>query len=139
MFHTQNGIESAGNSARNHREQPDVLAALLAHVRWKKQLLHYIEGSAEEMEPEAVRGESGCALGQWIHGAGGVFYGDSARFEELRDLHKEIHHHAAEIVRAVLQGECDQALNQFRNGSYAKASRRINTLLARISLESEFS
>lgn len=136
MLQWQDGVEPVENMVGNRFGQLDVLEALLEHVRWKNRLSNYIEGRGEEkLDPEMVRRDSDCVLGQWLQGIGGILHGESLRFLELIALHDQFHRHAAEVVRAVDRGERDRALNLFQHGSYAKSSRRINALLARISLE----
>ena len=138
MLQMQRDIAS-GCQTWNRYEQLDVLEALLAHVRVKKRLLNYIEGHAEEpLEAEAMHRDGDCALGQWLQGEGGTIYADNPLVDELRCRHGEFHHQAAEIVRAVDRGEREWAMELLQHGSYASTSRRMNALLARISLDFEF-
>lgn len=139
MLHLQTGIESVKAPPGKGQQQLDVLEALLSHVRWKKRLSGYIKGDGEEaLDPDTLDSDSRCLLGQWLHGYGNHRYGDNARFKELKDLHAEFHHRAAEIVRAVHQGEGEKARGLLEYGDFSRAARRINVLLARISLELEF-
>lgn len=139
MFQSQSGIESNERMPWHRGGQLDVLEALLAHVRWKQRLSNYIEGKGEEkLDSEMVRRNADCALGQWIHGAGGRVYGETPLFRELMTLHAEFHEQAAEVVCAVDRGEREKARGLLLQGRYAKTASRINALLAKISLEFEF-
>ena len=139
MLHFQTGIESVKVPPGSGQQQLDVLEALLSHVRWKKRLSGYIEGDGEEvLDPDTLNSDSHCSLGQWLHGYGDHRYGDNVRFKELKDLHTEFHHRAAEIVRVVHQGEAERARTLLEHGDFSRVARRINLLLARISLEFEF-
>lgn len=138
MFQVQNGL-NVESLVWNRGEQLDVLEALLAHVRWKKRLLNYIEEKSEErLDPVTMRCDSACALGQWLHGVGKVIYGEKPLFVELMTLHAEFHRQAAEVVCAVDRGERDRALTLLQQGNYARTSRRLNAVLAKISLEFDF-
>ncbi len=138
MLHFQTGIESVVAPPGSGQQQLDVLEALLSHVRWKKRLSGYIKGDGEVLDPDTLNNDSHCSLGQWLHGDGDHRYGDNVRFNELKELHAEFHHRAAEIVRAVHQGEGEKARALLEHGEFSRAARRINVLLARISLEFEF-
>ncbi len=133
MLQMRNEFESTNQTV----EQLNVLEALLAHVRVNKRLLNYIDGSSEgRLDAEAMRCD--CVLGRWIYGNGGIIYGEKPLFKELMSRHAEFHHQAAEIVCAVERGEREWARKLLQQGSYARTSRRINALLARMSLEFEF-
>lgn len=138
MLQSQNGTLPAEGMTWNGSERLNVLEAMLAHIRVNKQLLDYIARSPEErLDPETVRRDSECALGQWILGIGGIVYGEKKLFQELMSLHADFHAQAAKIVSAVNRGESKCARNLLQ-GRYAKTSRRFNVLLAKISLEFGF-
>lgn len=140
MFHSPAGILSVKAPVGYEQEQLNILEALLSHVQWKKRLLNYIQGHGEvTLGPETVQCDLSCSLGHWLHGYGGDAYGNTVLFVQLKALHGEFHRHAAAIVRAVNQGQGEEALNLLQNGEYAKCAKRINALLARISLAYDLS
>lgn len=118
----------------------DVYNALQAHMQWKQRLLAYIHGTSEEqLDAENVGSDCLCALGQWIYGPGGNRYGEHVKFVELKSVHTDFHLLAAEVVRAVQSGQQEQALELLQKGDYPKVSNRIKSMLARLSLEFDFS
>lgn len=139
MLHFQTGIESVKAPAGNGQQKLDVLEVLLSHVRWKKRLSNYIKDGGEEiLDPETLSCDSTCSLGHWLYGYGDHVYGNKARFKELKALHAEFHHYAAEIVRAVNRGEGEKAQKLLHHGDYARVAWHMNALLARISMEFDF-
>lgn len=140
MVRQQNGDNSANDSGSGAHEQLDVFAAIQAHVQWKQRLLNYIQGtSEEELDAEKVGSDCLCSLGQWIYGYGGYNYGEHASFTELKDIHADFHLHAAEVVRAVQRGQTEEAMTLLQKGEYPKVSNRIKSMLAKLSLEFDFS
>lgn len=138
MFQAQNGIDLGEASLTNHHEKLDVLEALSAHVRWKRQLLNYISGRDEEvLDPGMVRCDTQCSLGHWIQEYGSFNDGQNPVFTELRVLHGDFHHHAAEVVCAVNHGQRRKALELVQRGEFDRVSRRLSSVLARLSLEVE--
>jgi len=120
--------------------QLDVFAAIQAHVQWKLRLQHYIDGDGEErLDPEVVGSDCRCALGQWIYGHGEERYGDHHKFQSLKKIHADFHTYAADVVRAVHNGEREHALRLLQQGEYPKVSNRIKSMLAGLSLEFDFS
>ncbi len=118
----------------------DVYNALQAHVQWKQRLLAYINGTSEEqLDAENVGSDCLCALGQWIYGPGGNSYGEHVKFVELKSVHTDFHLLAAEVVRAVQSDQQEQALELLQKGDYPKVSNRIKSMLAKLSLEFDFS
>lgn len=130
MVEQQNGAD----------EKLDVIAAIQAHVQWKQRLLSYIDGTSdEELDAEKVGSDCLCSLGQWIYGYGGRSFGEHVRFAELKTTHADFHLHAADVVRSVQRGENEEALNLLQKGEYPKVSNRIKSMLAKLSLEFDFS
>lgn len=136
----RNGNDSAKVFADVAHGELDVYNALQAHVQWKQRLLTYSEGTSEEvLDAENVGSDCLCALGQWIHGPGGNRYGEHAKFIELKAVHADFHLLAAEVVLAVQRGQQEQALVLLQKGDYPKVSNRIKSMLAKLSLEFDFS
>jgi hypothetical protein len=120
-------------------QELDVFTAIQSHVQWKLRLLSYIEGTSEEvLEPEVVGSDNLCALGKWIYSHGAEHYGDHPKFQSLKDIHAEFHTYASDVVRAVHSGDKEHALHLLQQGEYPKISNRIKSVLAGLSLESDF-
>jgi len=112
------------------------MEAIEAHVRWKVRLEAYINGTAtERLDANVVCQDDKCVLGKWIHGVGGLKYGDHPRFPGLRDIHKEFHRSAGDVIRFADQDEAAKALELLNRGDYARLSHQIKAQLARMSLE----
>jgi hypothetical protein len=116
----------------------DVMAAIQAHLRWKKRLGDYIAGtSVEQLDADMIGADHNCTLGQWIHGIGGELHGQLDIFQRLRTTHAEFHRSAGAIVRAVDAGQKDEASRMLHSGDYSKYSHQVKAELARLSLEVE--
>jgi hypothetical protein len=119
-------------------EDLDFYMAIEAHVRWKIRLEAYINGTATEvLDPAVVCRDDQCALGKWIHGAGGVRFGAHPKFPDLRKVHAQFHVCAGEVIRQVDNGETEKARDLLFRGDYAKYSQRVKAELARLALELE--
>lgn len=114
----------------------DFMSAIEAHVRWKIRLEAYIGGSlGETLDAGTVERDDQCALGKWIHGSGGARHAEHPAFEELKSIHAEFHHNAADVIRLVDAGKREDARKLLNQGAYATCSQRIKSKLARLSLE----
>jgi hypothetical protein len=112
------------------------MEAIEAHVRWKVRLEAYINGTAtERLDADVVCQDDKCVLGKWIHGVGGAKYGAHPRFPGLRDIHKEFHRCAGDVIRFADRNEAAKALDLLNRGDYARFSHQIKSQLARLSLE----
>ncbi len=113
----------------------DTMGAIEAHIRWKVRLEVYLSGTgSEKIDPAVVEKDDQCALGQWIHGAGGARYHGNPMIAELTETHAAFHKCVAEIVRTADRGEVNEATDRLQNGEYSRISYRIKTQLARLSL-----
>jgi hypothetical protein len=111
----------------------DFRTAIDAHVRWKKRLESYIEGTGQEqLKVEVVSRDDQCVLGKWIYGEGGQRYGSHELFEELKTVHAKFHVCAGHVVTEVDQGRNDKAVEMLHTGDYPKVSARVKLLLARL-------
>lgn len=116
----------------------DVMAAIQAHLRWKKRLGDYIAGnSGEQLDADVVGADHKCALGKWIYGVGAEYHGEREIFQRLRTIHAAFHRSAGEIVRAVDAGKEEEASHMLHYGEYPKYSHQVKAELARLSLEIE--
>ena len=112
------------------------LTAIEAHVRWKIRLEAYINGTSEEvLDPSVISQDNQCALGKWIYGEGGKKYGKHPKFHEIKGTHASFHQCAGDVVRLVDNGELDIARKMLCSGDYYKASHRVTSNLAKLSLE----
>jgi hypothetical protein len=103
-----------------------------AHVMWKQRLTAFLSGSStENLDPDAIRLDDRCALGQWIYGDGKVM-SDLPRYEEVRGLHAQFHQNAAQIVSLHLAGNTAEA-EKLLNGDYSKLSEKLKHRLIGLS------
>ena len=117
----------------------DIFAAIHAHVQWKQRLLHCINGETDEkLDPKQVGSDHQCELGKWLHGSGAEKYSDYPSFDSLKAIHADFHHLAADIVKAAHRGDREGALLLLNHGEYPKVSNRVKSILAAMSLSSDF-
>jgi methyl-accepting chemotaxis protein len=103
-----------------------------AHVMWKQRLAAYLAGnSAETLDPEAIRQDKRCALGQWIYGDGKAMT-NLPRFDEVRELHAQFHQYASDVVFLHLSGNTPEA-EKLLAGEYSKLSERLKHRLLGLS------
>lgn len=115
-----------GDAARAVIEGLNLVSAIETHLRWKKRLSEYIDGSSKEkLDPAAIAVDDQCVLGKWIYGAGGQKFGTDANFVELRDTHAHFHRCAANIVSKADAGERDEAATLLGSGDYPRLSMQI--------------
>lgn len=102
------------------------------HVMWKQRLTALLAGeSTEKLEPEFIRPDDRCALGQWIYGEGASM-SHLPRYEEIRELHAQFHRNAADVVQLYASGQIDEA-RSLLNGEYSKLSERLKHRLVGLS------
>jgi hypothetical protein len=103
-----------------------------AHVMWKQRLSAYLKGnSTETLDPEAIRPDSRCPLGQWLYGEGQSM-ADLPRFEEVRNLHAQFHLYASDVVILHLSGNTSEA-EKLLLGEYSKLSEKLKHRLLGLS------
>lgn len=96
-----------------------------AHRDWRQRLVSFIGGnSAEVLEPEIICRDDRCALGQWIHGHGGKFYGDLEVFVRLRENHLQFHQSAGKVV-SCFKAEGAVAATRMLNRDFDQHSLRV--------------
>ena len=107
----------------------DFDAAVNAHNEWKARLAAYLRNPDHTLDPESVASDSGCTLGQWIHGEGRCFE-DQPEFQCLRAEHARFHRYAAEIVLWANRGEdVSEEVALGARSLYAIASRNVVDLV----------
>ncbi len=102
----------------------DWMEIIRAHVMWKQRLVSLLAGeSAEALDPDTIRLDNRCALGQWIYGEGASM-SHLPRYGEVRELHAQFHQYAADVVSLYQQGQADKA-QQLLSGDYTKLSEKL--------------
>lgn len=103
-----------------------------AHVMWKQRLTAFLVGkSTEPLDPDTIRLDDRCALGQWIYGAGKAM-SELPRYEEVRGLHAQFHQYAADVVSLHLNGQTAEA-EKLLQGDYSKLSEKLKHRLIGLS------
>jgi hypothetical protein len=102
----------------------DWMEIIRAHVMWKQRLTALLAGeSTETLDPETIRLDNRCALGQWIYGEGAAM-AHLPRYEEVRELHAQFHRNAADVVQLFSAGQIDEA-QALLGGAYSKLSEKL--------------
>lgn len=116
----------------------DFVAAIEAHRKWKDRLAAYLDGSStEKLDHAAICRDDLCVLGKWIYGTGAPLTGHLPLFHQLKAKHAEFHVSASEVVEQMQLGNKDKALAILNEGSFAKNSRDIQTMLSKLYLAME--
>jgi len=114
----------------------DFVAAIEAHRKWKDRLAAYVDGtSGEKLDQGVICRDDQCTLGKWIYGEGLAQTGNLPTFHQVKAKHAEFHVNAGQVVEAVQSGHQDNAHKMLHEGSFAKSSRDVQTLLSRLYLE----
>jgi hypothetical protein len=102
----------------------DWMEIIGAHVMWKQRLASFLAGeSTEDLDPETMRLDDRCGLGQWLYGEGTAM-SELPRYEEVRGLHAQFHQYAADVVNLHLAGNSAEA-EKLLQGDYSKLSERL--------------
>lgn len=81
--------------------------AIAAHLAWKHALREAVRtGAAVNLDPAALDRPDRCELGLWLEGPLACFEGDG----QLRELHRQFHLLAAELVRRLQVGGRPESL-----------------------------
>ena len=110
----------------------DFDAAIDSHLQWKQTLGRFLAGRAERPDPAIVGRDDRCALGCWLHGAGGTLGADPI-YASLRRCHSDFHRTAAEVVRRFERGD-RSAANTLLLQEFSKLSERTVEELRRLKL-----
>ena len=124
VFRLPGGVVIANQSALAGL---DFDGAIMAHGKWKQRLLDFVDGDGENLDPAIVGRDDQCALGCWIHGDGRALQGQ-AKYSHLKIEHAGFHRCAADVIRAQLDGDTEQARTQI-NGEFSKRSQRVIGLI----------
>ena len=111
----------------------DFKSAVDAHMKWKRRLEAYINGtSAEDLKVDVVCRDDQCPLGKWIYNRGSSEFGYSETFFDMKAHHTNFHRCAGEVLRNAQAGDKEKALHLLHHGDYLRASERVKTLLAKL-------
>ena len=91
--------------------------------------------STEKLVADTVGRDDCCALGKWIYGVGGAYYGGHPRFPDLKAAHACFHKAAGEVVRCVDSGNNEKARELLLRGDYPTCSHKVKAHLAKLGLE----
>lgn len=95
-----------------------------AHVMWKQRLIAYLAGnSQEQLDPEVIKLDDRCPLGQWIYGEGKPME-TLPGYEEVRELHAQFHQNAAQVV-SLHQADSTAEAEALLNGDYSRLSEKL--------------
>jgi len=114
----------------------DFIAAIDAHRQWKKRLTDVIEGkSTEILDQSVICQDDKCVLGKWIYCTGKIHCSHMLSFHELKAEHAKFHLQAANVLQLARAGKLEEAMLNVLEGDFAKASRKVQTLLSKVYLE----
>ncbi|MBI5546930.1 MAG: CZB domain-containing protein [Deltaproteobacteria bacterium] len=101
----------------------EIEVAIEAHSRWKESLTGMLErgalGEGGAFVLARVQADDACSFGRWLFGPTvGAKVRSSVRFERVRELHREFHASAADVLMLAVSGNrvaAEEALErQFR-------------------------
>ena len=107
------------------REEINISDAINAHMKWKRRLQNYLDGTSEEkLYADVIGMDNQCVLGKWIHGTGMNHFRNDEGFAKLRSDHASFHLIAGEVVRKVQANDKAGAVALIQS-EYAQASRDV--------------
>lgn len=110
-------------------------SAIQSHQAWKRRLVRYVQGeSGEALDPQQVRCDTCCELGDWLHHRAQVPRKYFGLFERLIDEHAQFHQAAAEVVALAQNGQREQALRTVTQGEFARQSAKVVAALSELYL-----
>lgn len=108
-------------------------SAIEAHQKWKARLRAVVDGtSTESLNVAVVSRDDQCVLGKWIHGSGGMSFGQSDEFARLRENHARFHRCAGHVLTLAQSNQREAANTALADGEYANASKDVVLDLARM-------
>lgn len=106
--------------------------AVLAHQQWKADFERAIRAGGEGFDPESVRHDDRCQLGQWLRGAGKAAMNNSTAHGMLVDVHAEFHLAAARVLELAQAERPTDAVYEMEVGSpYSRWSATLLVALQR--------
>lgn len=111
----------------------DLLGVAEAHILWKTQLGHYVQGHIR-MPPESPSvGQDGvCLLGNWIKGIEFEQFRELPEFHQLREAHSQFHQSGEIVMNNLRSGDLHTAGEVFRK-EYSQSLRDIIKALTGLS------
>ncbi|MFA9219080.1 MAG: CZB domain-containing protein, partial [Sphingomonadaceae bacterium] len=82
---------------------------IAAHRKWKITLRKAIT-EKQTLDAEVICRDDRCALGLWIHGAGGRQWRNKPGFSELVSKHAQFHQSAGTVAKTINAGDYQRAL-----------------------------
>lgn len=92
---------------RISRDDLSLLFAIIEHRAWVQFVDKFIHDHSHEQPPFDP---SQCRFGQWLYTEGGQGHGGTALFEEIVEVHKQVHLYGEEICQLHQQGKAQAAL-----------------------------
>jgi hypothetical protein len=86
-----------------------VQKALVAHAAWKVRLAQAIDSGSSDFVPMIVQQDNVCDLGQWLYTGIADELKTGARYEAVRQLHRQFHLSAAAVLETALAGRQAEA------------------------------
>ena len=101
----------------------EIDAAIASHGLWKLRLLQAIEEATSEFEVEFVRSCHHCDFGKWLDSQR-IALSKSAFYEEVYELHKQVHITTADIMELAI-GKNKYKARELLEGDFAKVSNAL--------------
>ena len=100
-----------------------VTKAIATHGQWKIRLRQAVDTGKSEWTVDQVKVDDQCVLGQWIYGDAMKRFAGDPLVQQVRDLHRQFHAEAANVLELALAGRRAEAAAQLEMGSpYARLS-----------------
>lgn len=122
------------NYHRDKRDNKlDLLGVAEAHILWKTQLGHYVQGHIQMPPESASVGQDGiCQLGNWIKGSEFEPFRELPEFHQLREAHCQFHQSGEIVMNNLRSGDLHTAGEVFRK-EYSQSLRGIINALTVLS------
>jgi hypothetical protein len=109
----------------------EIESAIAAHRMWSKRLRHIIDGvSQDRVTPAFIGNYTRCVLGEWLHGEGAKYEGNS-EYAKLLETHKIFHEVAENILTLHLAGN-SSAADLLLNGEFEILSTKVVNYLQQL-------
>ena len=105
-----------------------LLVAQYDHLRWVHRVAMSLEEATLKLGEAELIDHHHCRFGNWYYGHGMVRYGHLKAFQELEDIHREVHKAGTETIRLREAGRLDEAHG--RMGELLRLKDRILEQLA---------
>lgn len=112
--------------------EPNLEQILETHHILKEKLQKAMDGSSNELlDMASISQDNLCAIGKWIYGEAKTKYGHLPEYEEVRNLHAELHARAGEVLIEHQLGNEDLAEALFKT-KFRRASSNNQLAFARL-------